>query len=231
MKKHLSSLALAALCVAAFAGIANAQANLGQNFSGMQPLRFTRSAPTVAPSSMVYQDSITVLAMADSIRTSNINTDGWDWATMSGNAASTAPKSIARVVFWVPLNYGQCCGADSLYYVIEPSFDGGQTYVSNGCNPSLGLISGFPNPVLGNYALQTTGVFPGAGIYAAGAHNGQYYQGMLVVDNDTAVTTSIGSYNVWGVRDFRLKIFGDATGVPLGVIKGAVYPITTRAIR
>ena len=228
VKKHLLALALLAVLVPS---LAFAQANLGENFSNVKNLRFTRSAPTVAAASMAYQDSVTILSFADSIRTDNINTDGWDWSFSNVGTTALPPKAIAQVVFYVPTNYNLIAGDDTLYYCVEPSFDGGQTYVSNTCGAGTG--NGQTAAALGNIAIYSNG-YPTAqpvASVAAGSHLGVKYVGWLIMDNDTAPTNALLSYQVWGLRDFRLKILGGSGGVPIGTLRGSVYPISTRAVR
>ena len=227
MKKQLSCLALAALLAVGLAATAHAQANAGQNFSAVTLIRFTRSAPTVSPPVMAYQDSIT-LAVKDTVRTNNINTDGWDWSAVNVAGATVPPRAVALVAFWVPTNYASCSAGDSIYYLLEPSFDGGQTYISTASSS----IAGFPTVAVGNFAIQRGGTLSDGVTVAAGAHNGTCYTGYLIADYDTSPTSALQSYAVWGLRDFRLKIIGDTTANgAIGAIKGAVYPISTKTFR
>lgn len=218
------------LIVAALALVASAswaQSQAGASFGATIPLRFTRTAPTATPT---WQDSITITGTADTIRTSNINTDGWDW-TSSLVATTTAGsvRPVAWVAFWVPSNattgYQNTTPGDSLTYVVEPSFDGGLTYVCNSSSyaslGALGMAHGF-----GNFALKQ-----GFGANAAaGTHLGTGYRGALIYDPDTQLTPVRALYEIAPYRDFRLKIFGTSSGV-VGTIRGAVYPLVNRTVR
>lgn len=215
MKKFLF---LALVALVACAGVASAQANLGDNFAGQIPLKFTRTAPSAVTYGyqMTYTDSVSIGAFADSVRTSNINTDGWDWSGFNAMASATVVRPIADVVFYIPNAYTNGAVGDTIYYVVEPSFDGGQTYISSGCGAGTG--NGFPTPGLGNFAVATTEL-PGV------------YRGHLAADMDGSHTLASNQYYVWGYRDFRLKLFGDSSGAVIGPVRAVVYPVTSKFVR
>lgn len=217
MKKFLF---LALMALVACAGIASAQANLGENYSGQRAISFTRSAPTTTPwYSATWQDTVTIASSADSVRTSNINTDGWDWSSTIMNG--TAQRAVATVLLWVPPGSTATCAGDTIYYAIEPSFDGGATYAINGSSMPAAVGAAVS---IGNYAVigNALGSYAGTG--------GVYYRGFITLDLDTGMAAAGNqAYMVQGFRDFRLKLFGDAAQI--GALRGAVYPITSKFVR
>lgn len=218
MKKFLF---LALVALVACAGIASAQANLGENYSASKTFRLTRSAPTTNPwYTATWSDTMTIASSADTVRTENINTDGWDWLSTLSTGA-TSPRAVAFVEFYTPPGTTATCAGDTLYYAVEPSFDGGQTYIINGSAMPVAVGS---SAGVGNYANITNPLLTYTGT------GGVLYRGMLVIDVDSALlSTGNQQYFVQGYRDFRLKIFGDAAQV--GPIRCAVYPVTAKFAR
>ena len=227
MKQHRLSVALVALAIAILAPIANAQATGGNSFEKSFQIRFTRSAPSVAAASMTYQDSITFASSADTVRTSNINTDGWDWSSANG---TTAVRAIAEIAFYIPSAYPITSYGDTINFVIEPSFDGGKTYVSNLHTWTTIGTAGLGQAV-GNYALKN-GALGGTNAYnsvAANGHYGTVYRGLLMWSPNAVMTSVQTMYYLYGIRDFRLKIFGGNAAI--GAVRAYVYPLTQHIVR
>lgn len=215
------------LAIAIMPIAAHAQTVGGASFDKSYHLRFTRSAPSVAAASMTYQDTITFAGSADTVRTSNINTDGWDWSSANG---TTSPRAIAEVAFWIPPSNPITSYGDTINFVIEPSFDGGKTYVSN-LHSWTTLGSAGVAQAVGNYALKN-GALGGTNAYnsvAANGHYGTVYRGLLMWSPNAVMTSVQTMYYLYGIRDFRLKIFGG--NAVIGAAQAYVYPLTQHIVR
>lgn len=196
-----------------------AATNYGNNFGGPGAFpahpQWTRGAG--ATSANAYQDTITLIGIADTVRTSNISTDGWDFSnTLGANAASFVAHMVATVRFFVPPGTlaADSTGTDSIYFAIEPSFDGGKTYVN--CTSGVKDLGG---QAFGNCAAL---IHPLSGV-AAGT-GGLEYVGALIVDLDT-----ISEKNVFGLHDFRLKVFSDVvSNGRIGPLQWRVDPVSPR---
>lgn len=136
----------------------------------------------------------------DSTRTLNISTRDWDWGTLnSGTATGTAVINIAKIVF--EANTTNWAG-DSIYFAIEPSTDGGTTFA-----PYQGLIGQLSNnwtATRGNCAL----------LVPYQQSTPAQWVGYLVYDRDGEANSSgvTPNNNLFGVNDFRLKVYGDVAG-------------------
>lgn len=218
--QKLAVLSLALLVGALVPAFALASEWMSFGATSAQAFKFTRSAPTVAASAMSYQDTVTVLSSADSIRTSNINTSNWDWTgAWVGTSTGNVVRAVAVVVFYIPPGYNQIQAGDSLTFAVEPSFDNGLSYVCN-LNP---LASAVGAHALGNNAVSGSGLgVTGLTVNVTGGLGG-FYRGYLVMDSDSAPTLALNTFHITGYRDFRLKVFGDA--LPIGTLTGFIYPI------
>lgn len=133
---------------------------------------------------------------ADTTRTGDISTRDWDWETlMNGMAPGTSsPWAVAKIVF--ESNDTNWAG-DSIYFVVEPSVDGGTTYAS------------YPGLLGGNMAI-TSSIGNTAVLTPTTQTTPAQWVGYLCYDRDSMTPTP--NNNLLGVLNFRLKVFGDVSG-------------------
>lgn len=181
-----------------------------------QRLQWTRSGTYAAATS--FQDTITIVSAADSVRTSNIDARNWDWGILKSSSVSSSPMAVAKIEVWSdPGNSSTLNNGDSLNFVIEPSFDGGVTYIPN--NQAKALAMGAS--LTGNCVVMA--FQNGAGV---GGANGCYGSGFLCVDQDAApIASTTANFYPTLLRDFRLKVFGDAGAI--GPIHIQIIPLRT----
>lgn len=214
LKFVLLTAALLSLASAAFA-----QVSSGLSF-GEQKIQLTRSAPSVSPASMIYVDSLT-FAPGDTVRTAAISTDGWDFAGSSVATTGTAVRFVAAIYFYGNKNGTNYALGDTITYVVEPSMDDGQTFIST----FTGLLDNGAH-ALGNCAVRIS--------QSGTAYNGAepiLYRGFITYDFDTAPAPA-GSAN-WQpifLRKFRLKLYGDAVG-HIGSVRCKIVPLTQKIVR
>ena len=213
MKQFLSFLALV-VALMVCASTAFAQANTGDNFrNDPQSIQWLNRAGTA------YVDTITILS-ADTLRTANINTDGWDWSQAGGQAASAyVPTNLAKIVFFSSIAQTNAnLVGDSLYFAIEPSYDGGKTYVPWTYQPAvpLGTFAG----AVGNCALQSNAMED------ASPHS---YEGYLAFDKDNTSLVPAPHNNLYGIRDFRLLVHGDVSSTAQAFGGCKIYIMAPRA--
>lgn len=213
MKKLLSVVYVTLVALIVWSGLSAAGSTVLGN---PQSLGLTRTGTPTPPTS--FQDTITVVSAADSIRTSNIDTRSWDWGIVRSTAAATSPVAVAKIEVWVDPGATAYVNGDSLNFVVEPSFDGGNSYCVNPYAKALAMGAS----LLGNCIVMTTqnavGTYTGTG--------GAWGSGYIVVDPDGGpIASTTANFYPYLLRDFRLKIFGDAGAI--GPIHVRVTPLRT----
>lgn len=188
-------------------------ANIVGSRYGVQRPKLTRTAPSSQSTSarwsdtMTAVDSATIVGVADSLRSGNVNTDGWDWTeVLGGKSTGSTPIVVAKVTLFVPPGtaMAESIGVDTLNFFVEPSFDGGNTYVIDGRN-YVQTATALPQAAAIGNILTLSHPSP---VPSGGSTGGVEYTGFLLIDNDTQPSAT-GATNMVGIHDFRLKIFGD----------------------
>ena len=132
----------------------------------------------------------------DTVRTASVSTKHWLW---NSSAAITSQTLGSFVVTGAPGTASGASGADSIYFAIEGSWDGGQTWVTHYGS----MLQGLGTLGVGNCAA--------AGGIAGTTSAPRVYVGRLFSDADTQ--TGGFPLNLWGATNVRAKVIASGAAI------------------